>query len=271
MRNILDIAKQAIKNNNQYKTLAGYCQYYIFLVLSVYLGYPAPGGYGSARLAMLASKIESYNPDIAPAGSIHYFDYVDSKGNNYGHVGVGLGNGLMASGTANTRGKVLDLGGGVLVSDVSEYATSRTYQGWSRASGNRPPITGVEAWAPANIPGPGTGRDGYSYQMVQGDGLVYQEPTGAFANRILRAMTNWCLDPKKNSTTDGKIGINTRKALQRFARAKGRYTGPIDGKLGKNSIKGLQRAGKAAGVYFDAVDGLPGFNTWTGVAKANGQ
>lgn len=270
MRSMFDIAKQA--NDAYAPSLAGKCQQYVGLGISAFLGRAAPGGYLSAELARQASTIHGWDTS-PPPGAIPYFKYVDRDGNNYGHDGLSLGNGYMASGTANPRGKVLDLGGGVFISSIAEYATSRAYLGWSLANGNRPAINGVAGWAPAVIPGPApsTGREGYTFQMVRGDGLIYQEPTGAFANRILRAMTNWGLDPRTNSLSDGKIGTNTRKALQRYGKAKGGYAGPIDGKLGKNSIKALQRAGKAAGVYSDLIDGLPGFNTWTSVARAHGQ
>lgn len=268
MVNALDVAKSAkAAGNKKYANLAGWCQYYVGLMISAYLGRPAPGGYLTAGDAYRASQIVSRNPNDAQVGDIVYFDYGVQE-----HVGtvIGVFNGraIMASATSNKRGMILDLGDGVLVSYVDEYASSRTFLGVSRRNGTRAQMTGMTGWVPAAPPAPAPG--GYTFKMVVGDGLTYQEPTGSWANRLLRGLVQFGLDPRYNSLDDGVIGKNTRKAIQRSVKAYG-YTGPIDGKLGKNTIKAVQRRAKALGGYKYQIDGIPGINTWNGFAKSLGQ
>lgn len=262
MRNAMDVAKQAISARN--KNLAGWCQYYIGLVISAYLGRTAPGGYASAKAAKEASTIYSMNPFDAQPGDIVYFEYPP-----YGHDGYVVGPDMMVSGTNNRRGMIEDLGGGALLSSISQYATSRTFLGVSRQNGTRPAAAPVAPYVRGGSTTP-VPAGGYTYKMVVGDGLTYQEPTGAWANRLLRGLVAHGLDPKKNSISDGVIGINTRKAIQRSVQAYG-YVGPIDGKIGKNTIKGVQRRAKALGGYVGPIDGLPGINTWGGFAKSLNQ
>jgi len=268
MANAIDIAKRA--NNAYGPSLAGLCQKFIGLCISAYLGREAPGGYLSARDAYEHSAIVSWDPNDAQVGDIVYFEYGGPTGP--WHVGfvVGRSGGraIMASGTGNTRGMIQDLGGGVLISWVDEYASSRPFKGVSRANGTRPAMTGLTGWDP--FPKPAPAPSGYTFKMVVGDGLTYQEPTGDWANRILRGVVQFGLDPKTNSLSDGVIGTNTRKAIQRSVRAYG-YTGPIDGRIGRNTIKGVQRRAKALGGYTGPIDGIPGINTWNGYAKSLGQ
>lgn len=259
-RNMVDIARQAI-TGSKYASLISWCQYFVGLMISAFLGRPAPGGYDSATHAYRNSVIKSRNPEDAEVGDVVYFDYPP-----YGHVGICAGPDLFVHASGNTRGMILDLGRGAKLSRISQYATSRPFLGVSEANGTRPRIEGV---APYILAAP-TPSNGYTYKMVVGDGLTYQEPTGEWANRLLRGLVSWGLDPKWNSISDGVIGSNTRKAIQRSVRAYG-YIGPIDGKLGKNTIKAIQRRAKAFGGYAYQIDGIPGINTWHGYAKSLGQ
>lgn len=138
------------------------------------------------------------------------------------------------------------------------------------SAGNAPGASAPAAPAPAPTPAPAPSPSpagGYTFTMIRGDGLTYQEVTGSFAARLQRGLIPFGYDTRRNSI-DGIPGINTRKAVQRAAR-KGGYTGPIDGKLGKNTFKGVQRFARAGG-YTGPIDGIPGINTWTGFLKALG-
>lgn len=263
MRNALDVAKQAIAART--KALGGWCQYYIGLVISAFLGRVAPGGYASAKAAYEASVIYSRNPLDAVAGDVVYFHYPP-----YGHVAYVVGHNMMVHGSNNRRGLIQDLGGGALLSHISEYATSRPFLGVSKQNGSRPAAAPVAAYVIPSTPVPVPTPGGYTYKMVVGDGLTYQEPTGEWANRLLRGLVAFGLDPKTNSTSDGIIGKNTRKAIQRSVRGYG-YLGVIDGKIGKNTIKAVQRRARALGGYPGPIDGIPGINTWNGFAKSLGQ
>lgn len=106
---------------------------------------------------------------------------------------------------------------------------------------------------------------GWTYKQVQGDGLLYWEPTGSLAKKIMTGLRAYGY----TGPIDGVPGINTRKALQRLAQ-KGGYTGPIDGKIGKNTVKGLQEVARSGG-YTGPIDGIPAEYTWNGVRKALGQ
>lgn len=106
---------------------------------------------------------------------------------------------------------------------------------------------------------------GYTYKSVKGDGLTYQEPTGAFAVRMMRGLRPY----DYSGPLDGVPGPLTRRAIQRAAR-KGGYKGVIDGVIGANTIKGVQNVARAGG-YEGPIDGIPGPYTWTGFIKALGQ
>lgn len=269
MANALDVAKAAKAAGVKVKgNLSGWCQYYVGLMISAYLGRTAPGGYTTAGNAYKASTIVSRNPNDAVVGDNLFFDIPGNLEHVAVCIGVLNGRAIMVSATSNRRGEILDLGGGVLVSWVDEYASSRPFLGVSKANGTRPAMPGMTGWVPATPPPPKPG--GYTFKMVVGDGCTYQEPTGEWANRLLRGLVAFGLDPKRNSISDGVIGPNTRKAIQRSVVPYG-YTGVIDGKLGPNTLKAVQRRAKALGGYAYGIDGVPGINTWNGYAKSLGQ
>jgi len=108
---------------------------------------------------------------------------------------------------------------------------------------------------------------GWSYRKVQGDGLVYWEPTGELARRIQQGMANLGI---YHDLVDGIWGPNTRKAIQTLAR-EGGYSGPLDGLIGVNTIKGLQNGRARKGGYTGPADGVPAEYTWNGVRKGLGQ
>lgn len=132
--------------------------------------------------------------------------------------------------------------------------------------------------APAPIPTP-TPEPGVKIRMtycrrwvpVRGDGINYSEPTGELANRILRGMVNYGLDPRWNSLSDGRIGKNTRKAIQRCLKAHGYYGGVIDGWLGWNNLTGIQKFARDRGGYTNVIDAKLFSESWSGFATALGQ
>lgn len=126
------------------------------------------------------------------------------------------------------------------------------------------PSTGGGTATPPPAASTGGGTT-YTYTMVKGDGLTYQEPIGAFAKRMMTGLRAY----DYVGPIDGVPGPFTRRAIQRAAR-KGGYTGPIDGLIGKNTIKGVQTFARQGG-YTGPIDGVPGINTWTGFVKALGQ
>lgn len=158
MTTALDVAKETVRRASQNYVRGGmsYCQQFAGNFWETHFGRGTPNSYASAAAAYRASKIESKNPDTAPPGAYHYFEY-----GTLGHVGVALGSGLMASGTGRTAGAVMNLGKNVLVHRVATYGLK--YLGWSYTNGQRARITGltdanaqpnqrtVKSSAPANI------------------------------------------------------------------------------------------------------------------------
>lgn len=103
------------------------CQAFVYQAIRLSTGKTPKAVYASARAARLASKIVSKDYNAAPAGAIHYWIIGD-----YDHVGVALGNGFVAYGTA--KGDTVEKWGTNLkVSHASSYPA--TYAGWARTNG----------------------------------------------------------------------------------------------------------------------------------------
>jgi LysM repeat protein len=141
-----DLAKVALRNS-KYQDLSGWCQYFIGLMISAFLGRPAPGGYLSASDARRASNLEFKTPDAVPIGGILYFDF-----GTLGHDAVKVGHDLMIHASANKSGLITSYGRGVKLTRISQY--NRKFLGGSRANGNRPAITGLTAMSLTPAPGP---------------------------------------------------------------------------------------------------------------------
>lgn len=122
--------------SSYYRGGMSYCQQFAGEFWETFFGRATPNSYASAAAAYRASSIVSFNPDTAPPGAYHWFEY-----GSLGHVGVALGSGLMASGTGRTAGALMNLGKSVYVHRVSTYGLK--YLGWSRTNGARAEITGL--------------------------------------------------------------------------------------------------------------------------------
>lgn len=118
-----------------------YCQTFAGNFWETHFGKKTPNSYATATAAYKASKIASMDPNTAPPGAYHYFEYGGQGG--AGHVGVALGSGLMASGTGYGTNAIENLGKGVLIHRVSDYARHLKYLGWSYTNGARAQITGL--------------------------------------------------------------------------------------------------------------------------------
>lgn len=267
----IDVANKAVALRKQ--PLAGKCQYYVGLTIAAYLGrQTAPGGYASANDAYNHSAIVSKNPLDAQVGDNVFFDY-----GVYGHVGTVIGRDLFVSATANKAGFVLDLGHGVFISTITGYSNSRKYKGNSRRNGTRAAMTGMTPWSVPRPPSAGGIKNritpNATFKKVLGDKVYYYEPTGELMKRIQRglaALGEYYYDTRRNAI-DGNGGINTRKGIQKYLKAKGLYKGVIDGRLGINNLKQIQTAGQNWGGYTNNIDGVLFGESWSGLATALGQ
>jgi len=160
MPNGRDLALIALRNSTK-QDLSGWCQYFVGLMISAYLGRPAPGGYGSAQEACDASNLEFETPEEVPIGGILYFEY-----STPGHDAVKIGDDLMVNATANKSGMVENLGRGVKITRISQY--NRKFLGGSRANGNRPAIVGIQPYNPNPAPTPGKDVDAVAREVIAG-------------------------------------------------------------------------------------------------------
>lgn len=126
-----------------------YCQQFAGNFWEQVMGRVTPNSYNSAKNAMLASGGLNGDYNAAPPGAYHYFDY-----SVYGHVGVALGSGLMASGTGWGTNAVAHLGKHVYIHRVADYARHLNYRGWAMTNGARATLVGLvsDANAPQVAP-----------------------------------------------------------------------------------------------------------------------
>lgn len=105
--------------------------------------------YGSAKLAADASAMfttDINSPDIEP-GDLLYWHYVDSKGNNYGHVCTAVGRDgarVLVSNTATTGDAYKALTNDVKISHADTI--NLKFRGASHTNGKNARRTGVTAW-----------------------------------------------------------------------------------------------------------------------------
>lgn len=138
MTTALDLARTTVARATADYVRGGmsYCQQFVGNAWEAHFGRGTPNSYPSARAAQLASGPLNGNPETAPPGAIHYFEY-----GTLGHVGLALGSGLMASGTGRSAGALMHLGRSVYVHRVATYGLK--YLGWSYTNGARPRIEGL--------------------------------------------------------------------------------------------------------------------------------
>lgn len=260
-RQTVNAAKQSYYRRNSLGVMTTWCMQLVGNIWETYFGRLTPDSFATATRGYRASAIVSLDHAAAPPGAIHWF--------KQNHVGFGIGGGRMVSATTRSSTALESLGKSVYVHDVASYPL--TYLGWSRAAGSkRETLIGKIDGLPAPTPKPTPA--GTKFVNVKGDKITYAEPRGELANRILRGLAaRGFLDSKKNSISDGIIGINTRKAIQKLLKAEGYYKGIIDGKLGINNLKQIQMLARAKGGYTNVIDGKLYTESWTGLARALGQ
>jgi LysM repeat protein len=231
-----DLAKIALRNSTK-QDLSGWCQYFIGLMISAFLGRPAPGGYISADAAREASNLEFDTPDEVPVGGILYFAYVP-----YGHVAVKVGHDLMIHASANKSGMITNYGRGVKLTRISQY--NRRFLGGSRANGTRAAITGLKAMSltpppsePSDLDVDAVAREVINGKWGNGADRVARLTAAGYDARIVQARVNQIL------ATGGVTPPPPTKSVDELARE------VIDGKWGN----GADRVNRLTAAGFNAA------------------